>query len=66
MEKIKKYKNCEIVNISFGGLEPIKFEELLRIRGGDESQILLELTSESILVEQYKTYFQNIDKSKKW
>ena len=65
MEKIKKYRNCEIVNISFGGLEPIKFEDLLKIRGGEECQILSELTSKSILVEQYKAHFQSIDKTKK-
>lgn len=59
MGKTKKFKNCEIINISFGGLKPIKFEDLLKIRGGEEIQIPTELTSEHSLIEQYKKYFEN-------
>jgi len=62
MGKTKKYRNCEIINISFGGLEPIKFEDLLKIRGGEEILQQHDFSCKTELYEQYKTYFENNNK----
>ena len=58
MEKIRRYKNCEIVNISLNGLEPITFEDLIKIRGGEE----LDASCNQELCEQYKQYFKTVEK----